>query len=229
MENEFLKLVSSPLMNLDHTYRYSGTKLVEPESLSQHIIDTIMMGLKIIDSINSKTIEQVDPSSYAMKAIYHDLEEVITGDIPRPLKYYNDETLKSLRGVADEVAKKFFSSQFYDHDSVHYDLWSEAKEGREGYILKIVDVLVVASKVVKEVDLLNNYYMLRVAHEVERYLGEIDQNLKNDISRLFYLDPEKVYSILDGIVLDAITAMKDILYEHKDLMKSLDIYSQSMV
>ena len=52
MHNKFLEIVSSPLMNLDHTYRYSGTKLVESESLSQHIIDTVMMGLKIIE-INS--------------------------------------------------------------------------------------------------------------------------------------------------------------------------------
>ena len=55
--NKSMELAASPLMNLDHTYRYSGTKLVEAESLSQHIVDTIMMGLKIIDKINFITGE----------------------------------------------------------------------------------------------------------------------------------------------------------------------------
>ena len=69
-DNKFLELTSSPLMNLDHTYRYSGTKLVEPESLSQHIVDTIMMGLKVIDEINHIAGRDIlDRDKYLMKAV----------------------------------------------------------------------------------------------------------------------------------------------------------------
>ena len=46
-------------------------------------------------------------------------------------------------------------------------------EGAEGYVLKLVDNLVVVNKVVKEVSLLHNYYMLRVAHEVSQYTTEL--------------------------------------------------------
>jgi len=219
MDNKFLELVSSPLMNLDHTYRYSGTKLVEAESLSQHIIDTVMLGLKIIDEVNKIAgFEYIQSSKYVMKAVYHDLEEVITGDIPRPVKYYSEGTRESLKDVADSVAKKFFKSQF-SNSELHYELWRDAKEEPEGLILKLVDTLVVANKVIKEVSLLHNYYMLRVAHEVLQYLKEY----KID----YFTIPVNHY--LSTVVRGAIKSMKDTLSENKEIMNSLNIYGHSMI
>jgi 5'-deoxynucleotidase len=220
MGNKFLELVSSPLMNLDHTYRYSGTKLVESESLSQHIIDTVMMGLKIIDTINTKAKATIFyPDVYVMKAIYHDLEEVITGDIPRPLKYHDEITLQSMRNIADEVAKELFEKEFSDWKS-HYKLWDTAKEDPEGYILKIVDNLVVVNKVVKEVSLLHNYYMLRVAHEVIQYTSELKSHTKE------YIFSGDVLEYINELLEDAIQSMQDILDEHKD---KLNICGHSMI
>lgn len=222
--NEFLKLISSPLMNLDHTYRYSGTKLVEPESLSQHIVDTIMLGIKIIDEINARseaTPYFLSTEKYLMKAFYHDLEEVITGDIPRPLKYHDEDTLSSMRNVADEVAESLFKNQFHDW-IYHYKLWSESKDDKEGYILKIVDNLVVVNKVAKEVSLLNNYYMLRVAHEVICYTTELRDHMSEYVEGW---EPE-VVDYLESLISDAIESMKIILETHKS---DFDITSHSMI
>lgn len=221
MQNEFLNLVSSPLMNLDHTYRYSGTKLVEAESLSHHIVDTIMLGIKIIDKVNDIAGHTlIDPSEYVMKAVYHDLEEVITGDVPRPLKYYNTDTRDSLKLVADEIAMRFFCNQFTE-GYPHYSIWDTAKSGHSGMILKIVDTLVVANKVVKEVSILHNFYMLRVAHEVSKYLKEIHG--------IPYIGIARVDDYLSEIIEGAVVAMEDIINSNKDVMKSLNIHGQSMV
>lgn len=222
MPNEFMNLISSPLMNLDHTYRYSGTKLVEAESLSQHIIETIMLGLKIVDKVNHIAgYDLLNPSEYVMKAVYHDLEEVITGDIPRPLKYYNEFTRDSLKNVADEIAARFFSDQFYEGHK-HYMIWDQSKSGFEGFILKIVDMLVVANKVVKEVSLLHNYYMLRVAHEVSQYLRELSLNIN------YFAEPE-INEYLRIIVEDAVISMDTLIAYNQDIMNSLDIYGHSMI
>ena len=223
--NEFLNLVSSPLMNLDHTYRYSGTKLVEKETLSQHIVDCIMMGLKIVDHINYIAGEkELAPAAYVMKAVYHDLEEVITGDIPRPLKYFNEDTLKSMKDVADQVADGFFKKEFIFANE-HYNWWKDAKDDKEGFILKIVDNLVVVNKVIKEVSLLNNCYMLRVAHEVSQYtralVSEFDEHTP--------FNNKEVNEYLVRILSGAISSMDDILQEHHEVMEGLNIYGQSMI
>lgn len=220
MEHKFTELMSSPLMNLDHTYRYSGTKLVESESLSQHIVDTIMMGIMIIDDVNHILgYELLDPSKYVMKAVYHDLEEAITGDIPRPLKYYNEATRTSLKDVADKVAKDLFKSQFNDSQS-HYEIWEKAKDSFEGYILKIVDTLVVATKVIKEVKMLNNLYMLRVAHEVRQYLEELHEKS--------YIGINAVDKYLHRIIIEAIMAMNELLEEH-NYEEHASQYGQSLI
>lgn len=219
--NKFLKLVSSPLMNLDHTYRYSGTKLVEKETLSQHIVDTIMMGIKIIEDINGLGTITLSIKDYVLKATYHDLEEVITGDVPRPLKYHDDATLSSMRDVADSVAQELFQNEFSDWEG-HYYCWKGAKEDHEGLILKIVDNLVVVNKVVKEVSLLNNYYMLRVAHEVSQYTTD----LRNHFTEENPIGDDKVNTYIINLLDDAIQVMKDILDENKD---KLPLCSHSMI
>lgn len=221
MYNKFLELVSSPLMNLDHTYRYSGTKLVESESLSQHIVDTIMMGIKMIDEINSRTNESsLSPEKYVMKAVYHDMEEAITGDIPRPLKYYSKATLTSLREVADDIAHEFFLTQFSEWES-HYKLWADAKTEDEGFILKLVDMLVVANKVIKEVSFLHNYYMLRVAHEIHHYLEDF-------YSIDHFADP-RINKYLQDIVNGARVSIETILIDHEDFMNNLNVCAQSIL
>lgn len=223
VDNKFLEITSSPLMNLDHTYRYSGTKLVEPESLSQHIVDTIMMGIKVIDEINFIAGENLlDTSKYLMKAVCHDLEEVITGDIPRPLKYYNADTTKSMKDVADQVAYGFFSKQFRD-SQMYYEAWRDAKDDKEGYILKLVDTLVVVSKVLKEVSMLHNFYMLRVAHEVSQYIREhISANIK-------VFDNAGVQEYIDSLLHGALVAMSDILNENAATMRKFNIHELSMI
>lgn len=223
VDNKFLEITSSPLMNLDHTYRYSGTKLVEPESLSQHIVDTIMMGLKIVDEVNYIAKENLlDPNEYLMKAVCHDLEEVITGDIPRPLKYYNADTTKSMKEVADQVAVRFFRNQFHAHVT-YYEYWRDAKEDKEGYILKLVDTLVVVSKVLKEVSMLHNFYMLRVAYEVSQYLQELID------SKYRVFENEKVNDYINSIIHGALSAMNQILVENEDTMHKFSIFEQSMI
>ena len=231
--SEFLKLTSSPLMNLDHTYRYSGTKLVEAESLSQHIVDTIMMGLKIIDEINHRVDEEtrmvplipyLDPQTYILKAVTHDLEEAITGDVPRPLKYHDEVTLNSMREIADEVAKSLFEEQFLNHE-YYYKEWLHAKDGKEGCILKIVDMLVVASKVQKEITLLNNLYMLRVAYEVSQYIKETYESLK--LTEIF--EEKVVVDYLLDLLGSAYESMIEILTQHESIMRTFNIDKHSMI
>lgn len=224
--NKFLEISSSPLMNLDHTYRYSGTKLVEPESLSQHITDTIMMGLKMIDAINHLAGDKIlDVDKYIKKAIYHDLEEVITGDVPRPLKYFDEETHKSLEHVASQVANNLFREEFYEDSESHYNLWKFAKSGPEGYILKLVDMLVVVNKVVKEVNMLNNMYMLRVAHEVRQYT----QSLRDSAVKSPYFGNVSVQDYIKDVLTGAINVLDDILSSNYTTLRDMHLEKQSMI
>ena len=44
----------------------------------------------------------------ATKALFHDLPEIFTGDIPTPVKYYSEDTRVSYSAVEDAALEKLF-------------------------------------------------------------------------------------------------------------------------
>ena len=46
---------------------------------------------------------QVDPGAVAAAALYHDAPEILTGDLPTPIKYYNP-AIRQAYGQVEEVA-----------------------------------------------------------------------------------------------------------------------------
>lgn len=173
MIKSFTQLVSNPLMNMGNVYRYSGAKVAEPESLAMHIVDVQMMGYMILQDLNNQYGENLDAGVFLEKALHHDLEESLTGDVCRTLKYYNPSVLKELQDVAKLTAADIYLKYFNDEDSRLFKIWDESKSGKEGFIVKIVDMLTVASKALREVELLNNMYFLKVVYEVKEYLGDV--------------------------------------------------------
>lgn len=51
----------------------------------------------------------VDPGQVALAALYHDATEIITGDMPTPIKYYNQTLRTSYQEVEDMAAGRLLS------------------------------------------------------------------------------------------------------------------------
>lgn len=51
----------------------------------------------------------VDPGQAAVAALYHDAPEILTGDLPTPVKYYNPEIRASYQVVETVSARKLVS------------------------------------------------------------------------------------------------------------------------
>ena len=50
-----------------------------------------------------------DPNACATAALYHDASEIITGDLPTPVKYYSPAIREAYRQVEDEAASQLLS------------------------------------------------------------------------------------------------------------------------
>jgi len=74
------------------------------EDLKQHSFDVATIGhaLAVINN-NCTNSAKVDPAKVVMYAMYHDMPEVFTGDIPTPIKYFGGGEIKSL---LDTIEKK---------------------------------------------------------------------------------------------------------------------------
>lgn len=201
MNNQFLELINNPALNTDNTIRYSLMYQVKKEDLSHHITEVSLLSYFIALKLNENG-ENLDIGSILERVLLHDLDEVLTGDIPRSTKYYNPEGLHAMKMVAEDAIKKL--SDRLDGAEEIVEKWRTAKEGKEGMILVLSDMLCVARKVVTEVKLLGNGYFLKVAYEMLDNLAEVAQK---DFSEFSPTSQEYIR----GLIHDATEVMSNLV------------------
>ena len=191
MQNEFLNLMDSPLLKTDNVNRYSGIFQTDPERLSVHIVDVQMFSLMIARKLMSYG-ENIDIGKLLEKGLIHDVDETLTGDFTRLVKYSSKTCHDALEAVAESVVNEM--SQDMDGTTYLADVWSNAKDATpEGYIIKLSDMLSVIKKISKEVDMLGNNHFLKVALEVSSYISDLYNSIPVD---LFY-EPMSIRYIKD--------------------------------
>lgn len=77
-----------------------------PENVMEHSweVATIAHALAIIR--NTRYGGTVDPNAVATTALYHDVSEVITGDMPTPIKYHSRSMQKAFKEVEVQAEKE---------------------------------------------------------------------------------------------------------------------------
>lgn len=128
--------------------RYSQTHLVRPESNLEHIGFVAMMSEFIANEMN-KDGHEINMDILFTKAIIHDTDEIATGDIPRPTKYFNTDIKREI----DRVSAMCMENISIDicGDLYYFDAWETAKDGREGVIVAVADTMSVLWKATMEI------------------------------------------------------------------------------
>lgn len=122
------------LGRMKYIKRWSLMKSTQEENILEHsaMVAQISHALAII----AKNIfgKDVDVDKCSTLAIYHDCSEVITGDLPTPIKYFNEDikkAYKSLEGVAsnkllqmlpEELKPEMQANLFPDKNSIEYEI-----------------------------------------------------------------------------------------------------------
>ncbi len=93
------------LSRMKHIFRWSLMKNSQPESLSVHTLDTAVIAHCLGLLRNRRFGGSCDVNRLVLLALYHDCSEILTGDMPTPIKYYNPEindAYKKVEAVANE-------------------------------------------------------------------------------------------------------------------------------
>lgn len=81
---------------------------VQPETLSTHSLEVGLCAHALALIGNTRFGKSYDADRVATKALYHDLPEIFTGDIPTPVKYYSRETQESYSAVEQAALERLF-------------------------------------------------------------------------------------------------------------------------
>lgn len=194
----------NPLMRSEEIMRYSGIYQAQPESLAVHICDTSMMAYIIGVQLNSFG-EGLDLGLLLEKCLLHDLDETLTGDIPRNTKYANKEIKSALDNLQDdvlEVIKKYINNEEIIQKC------KDAKKGKEGLILKLADMLGVARRALQEIVLRGNLTFLKVVEE----LGDHLEYLMNELNMEDFTQESSKW--ISELISDSKDTIREIHYSH---------------
>lgn len=77
------------LQRMRYIERWALMRGSRPENLSEHSLDVAVVAHMLATIARVRHGADVDPARCAVVAVYHDASEVVTGDMPTPVKYAN--------------------------------------------------------------------------------------------------------------------------------------------
>ena len=101
MQNHFYAMMS----RMKNIYRWGLMRNTRRENLSEHSLETAQIAHALALIGNKRLSKSYNANFAAVAAMYHDTTEIITGDMPTPIKYYNPgirEAYKAVEQVAED-------------------------------------------------------------------------------------------------------------------------------
>ena len=80
-----------------------------PENIQEHSLRVAMIAHALAVIRNRQFGGHLVPERAAVLALYHDAGEVLTGDMPAPVKYFNPEIRSAYRGIEAAAHDKLFA------------------------------------------------------------------------------------------------------------------------
>lgn len=160
---------------LSTTRRYSQSRLHHEESVLEHTGFVVLVCSMVTHECNDIAPNYFDLGKVLSKATVHDLEEFITGDVPRPTKYFNPAAKAAFDAIAEHGMNTIMASMRMRPASASMimDDWRNAKSDREGLIVKIADMAAVVWKMWSEIIMMNNLSLMISCEKVPEYISEL--------------------------------------------------------
>lgn len=97
-QSKFFAVIS----RMKYINRWALMRNTITENISEHSLEVAFIAHVLALLRNKRFGGNVSPERCALLAMYHDTTEIITGDLPTPIKYYSRE----IRGAYDEIEQK---------------------------------------------------------------------------------------------------------------------------
>lgn len=147
MDSKFFAVIS----RMKYINRWALMRNTITENISEHSLEVAFIAHALALIRNKRFGGNADAERCAVLAMFHDTTEIITGDLPTPIKYYS----KEIRGAYDEVenkAKNTLISYLPDDLKEYYEpLLGHTEEEAESWALvKAADKLSALIKCIEE-------------------------------------------------------------------------------
>lgn len=138
--------------------RWGLMRNTAPENIQEHSQQTAVLAhaLAIIAQKRLGNTE-INPERAAIIALYHDATEIITGDAPTPVKYYNEEIKNCYKTIEKQTSESLLNKLPEDLKHVYNEIFN-AENTNEWLYVKAADTLCAYIKCIEELKAGNNEF-----------------------------------------------------------------------
>ncbi len=162
------------LSRMKYINRWGLMRNTYTENIQEHSLQVAIIahGLAVIR--NTYFNGEINPERVAILAMFHDCNEIITGDMPTPIKYYNPQISKIYKDIEDISKEKIISMLPEEMADEYYSLFFKNPDDVECWrLVKAADRIAAYIKCIEEVKAGNNEFK-KASEMILATIKEID-------------------------------------------------------
>lgn len=151
-ESSFFALVS----RMKYIERWALMRSTRPENLSEHSLEVAVIAHALATIANVRYGRSLDAGRAALMGMFHDASEIITGDMPTPVKYANGQIRDAYKDVEANAEQRLLDELPQDLAPAYRQILcpaaSDAADGDEAYLRGLVKAADKLSALIKCLD-----------------------------------------------------------------------------
>lgn len=144
MKSHFYAMLS----RMKNIYRWGLMRNTRNENLSEHSLEVALIAHALAVIRNKRLGGNVDANTVAVCAMFHDTSEIITGDMPTPIKYYNADIKSAYKNIEKVAQEKLLSLLPEDLKEDFVPLYNPDEQTKK--IIKAADKISALIKCIEE-------------------------------------------------------------------------------
>lgn len=162
------------MARMKYIERWALMRNSSQENISEHSLDVAMIAHALAVIGNIRFGKKLDENKAALIGMYHDATEIITGDLPTPIKYYNN-SIKSAYKEVERVAAESLLEMLPDDMRAYYEkiLFRQEEDDYLWKIVKAADKLSAYIKCLEE-EKAGNTEFVHAKESTEKLIDELD-------------------------------------------------------
>ena len=152
--------------------RWALMRNTAPENVQEHSHQVAVLAHALAVIRNEKFGGHLDPGAVAAAALYHDASEILTGDMPTPIKYHDPAIRAAYKDVEAVASRKLLDLLPPELQNAYRPILLE-EDGEIRQVVKAADKLSAYIKCVEELKAGNNEFR-EAAAQTRRALESYD-------------------------------------------------------
>lgn len=124
------------MSRMKYIERWSLMRNSRAESLCEHSMETAVIAHALALIANERFGKDLDANRAAVLGLYHDAPEIITGDLPTPVKYFNEQIRDSYKDVELAASNRLLDTLPKDLQDEYDRILKGADE--DPYLMKLL-------------------------------------------------------------------------------------------